>query len=347
MLTVVVPVRDGERFLPASLSALRATDLPRSTWELIVVDDSSRDRSPEVAAEYADTLVRLNGGPRGPACARNRGAAVARGDVLVFVDADVCVHPDALRRIREIFDGQPDVSAVFGAYDLAPPARGLVSQYRNLLHRYVHQRDAGDAVTFWAGCGAVRAGVFAGCGGFDESKYVQASVEDIDLGYRMTALGHRILLRPEIQATHLKQWTLFSMVVTDVLRRGIPWLRLLLGRNDPPPPTLNLRVSEQICTAAVVIAGLAAGAWLKTSEPWWVGISVAAVITVLAINQQLLAWFARHRGWWFAVGIIPLRLLYYALNAFSVVVALASFGFGQQHPGSRAQKTMASTSGSK
>src|SRR5437867_660647 len=98
-LSVIVPVRDGEHFLTASLAALRASDLPASQWELIVVDDSSRDRSAELAARYADRLVRLIGGSRGPAFARNRGADVARGDALVFVDADVCVHPDALRRV--------------------------------------------------------------------------------------------------------------------------------------------------------------------------------------------------------------------------------------------------------
>ena len=331
-LSVIVPVRDGEHFLTASLAALRASDIPRGQWELIVVDDSSHDRSADLAERYADRVIRLTGGPRGPAFARNRGADVARGDVLVFVDADVCVHPDALWRVGQTFERESDVSAVFGAYDFDPTAGGLVSQYRNLLHRFVHQRDAGDAVTFWAGCGAVRTAVFAGCGGFNESEYLRCSVEDIELGYRLSALGHRIVLRPEIQGKHIKPWTLRSMIDTDVRHRGIPWTRLLLTSKVRPPATLNLRPREQVCTVLVVLACVAIGVWLWSGAMIWPATAAAATAVTLAINGPLLAWFARHRGWWFALRVMPLRLLYYALNAVSVSLALLQLAFSRERP---------------
>ena len=105
--------------------------------------------------------------------------------MIVFVDADVCVHRDALRRIRDLLCEDPDVSAVFGAYDLSPAAPSLVSQYRNLLHSYVHRRDAGEAVTFWTGLGAVRRDVLKHCGGFDERE----RLDDVEYGYRLSALG--------------------------------------------------------------------------------------------------------------------------------------------------------------
>ena len=297
---------------------------------MIVVDDSSQDRSAEIAVSYADRLVRLVGGPGGPGFARNRGADAARGHALVFVDADVCVHPDSLRRMHEIFEGKPDVSAVFGSYDSAPAAGGLVSQYRNLLHRYVHQRDAGDAVTFWAGCGAVRADVFARCGGFDEA-LVHSSIEDIELGYRLSALGHRIVLDPEVQARHLKGWTLRSMIVTDVRHRGIPWMRLLMSHKVRPAATLNIRVSEQACTLLVIVGCLAWLAWLWNGRPAWLAVAASAIAATLAINAPLLAWFARQRGWRFALCAVPLRLLYYVLNAVSVSLALLPVAFDRPH----------------
>jgi len=329
-LSVIVPVRDGADFLPHSLNALRASDLPGDRWELIVVDDSSQDRPAEIAAPYADRLVRLVGGPSGPAFARNRGADAARGDVLVFVDADACVHPDSLRRMHEIFEGEPDVSAVFGSYDSAPAAGGLVSQYRNLLHRYVHLRDAGDAVTFWAGCGAVRADVFARCGGFDPA-LVHSSIEDIELGYRLSALGHRIVLDPEVQARHLKGWTLRSMIVTDVRHRGIPWMRLLMSHKVRPAATLNIRVSEQACTMLVIVGCLAWFGWLWNGRSAWLVVAASAIAATLAINAPLLAWFARQRGWRFALCCVPLRLLYYVLNAVSVSLALLPVAFDRRH----------------
>src|SRR5829696_6570028 len=67
LLSVIVPVYNGERFLTASLSALRASDLPANLWELIVVDDGSQDQSARIAARFADKVVMLQHGPHGPA----------------------------------------------------------------------------------------------------------------------------------------------------------------------------------------------------------------------------------------------------------------------------------------
>jgi len=198
LLSVVVPAHNGTKVLPLSLPALAASDLPRACWELIVVDDASGDATAEMAASYADLVVRLAGAPHGPAYARNRGVEVARGDVVAFIDADVVVHPDTLRRIAWQFANDPELGAVFGSYDDRPPSPGLVSQYRNLLHHYHHQENPGEAETFWAGCGAVRTSVFREAGMFDEWHYRRPSIEDIELGHRIRRLDRRILLRPEI-----------------------------------------------------------------------------------------------------------------------------------------------------
>jgi hypothetical protein len=243
----------------------------------------------------------------------------------MFVDADVSVHRDALRLTAEVFETQPDVAAVFGSYDPAPAAPGLLSQYRNLAHRYVHQNQRGDAETFWAGCGAVRTDVFVNAGGFDET-LTKASVEDIELGYRLSAQRHRIILRPDIQGRHLKRWTLWNMIVTDVQRRGVPWLRLLLNHKKRPKATLNVRVSEQVCTGLAAIGWLAFIIWLWRGETSWLILVAGITMGVVAMNLPLIAWFGEQRGWRFAVAIIPLRVLYYSLNVVSVGIALASIG---------------------
>lgn len=321
-LSVVVPAHDGAQVLAESLPALVASDLPRAAWELIVVDDASRDDTARVAARWADTVVRLDGAPHGPAHARNRGSEAARGGLLVFIDADVCVRPTVLRQFLEVFTAEPDVCAVFGAYDTEPRAPGLVSQYRNLLHHYVHATQAGDADTFWAGCGAIRAAEFRRAGRFDAQRYPRPQIEDIELGYRLRSLGCRILLRPDIQGTHLKRWTLLGMVRNDVRDRGIPWMRLLLARAAVGNGSLNVRAEERLLTAAAGLALLAlviapfAGAFIL------VGFAVACTLLILARNGALFRWFARVRGWRFALSVVPLRLLYYLLNAAAAGMAV-------------------------
>jgi GT2 family glycosyltransferase len=310
-LSVIVPVRNGEPFLRVSLPALRASHFPAAEWELIVVDDASNDSSAELASAHADLVLR-SPVPRGAAAARNLGAARARAPVLVFVDADVSVHPDALRRFAEILEREPGVAAVFGAYDTAPPAPGLVSQYRNLLHHYVHMQSPGEAETFWTGCGAIRREVFAELGGFNET---QTSLEDIELGYRARASGHRILLRPEIQGTHLKRWTLGSMITTDLFSRGVTWMRLRLARpNRGRTATLNLRPAEKLYTLLTGLAACAVLLGVLSRNPSWLLLAAGCLMVVILGNLALLRWYARERGAWFALRIVPLRVLYYGLN---------------------------------
>ena len=196
-LAAVVPATDAPPTLARCLAALGASSAPPD--ELVVVD-----------------------GPpgAGPAEARNSGAADASAEVIAFVDADVEVHEDALERFRRAFAADPRLVAVFGSYDDEPADPAPVSRFRNLLHHHVHSSSPGPAETFWAGLGAIRRDAFLAAGGFDAARYPEPAIEDIELGTRLVADGASIVLDPQIRGTHLKRWSLTSMVRTDLVRRG-------------------------------------------------------------------------------------------------------------------------------
>lgn len=319
LLSVVVPVHQSAESLGHALEALGRSELPRHLWELVVVDDASTDASALVAAPHADLLVRLPGRPHGPAYARNRGVEVARGEVIVFLDADVCVHPDTLVRFARLFVGDPTVGAAFGSYDDRPAAPGIVSQYRNLLHHYVHQQNAGEAATFWAGCGAVRREVFLEAGMYDEWHFARPQIEDIELGHRMRDHGHRILLRPEIQVTHLKRWTVRDVLVGDFRNRGVPWMRLLIQRGEAVHSrALNLGTAERINTALVWLALALAGCAAYRGVPYLFVASALTLLLVAAVNRPLYGFFRRVRGVRFALAVLPLHLIYYVNNGLAV-----------------------------
>lgn len=84
----------------------------------------------------------------GPARARNLGALHARGDLLLFVDADVMIHPDAIERFVRRFTENPDLAGVMGSYDDAPLDQGFLSQFKNLMHAFFHQHGRAEAGTF-------------------------------------------------------------------------------------------------------------------------------------------------------------------------------------------------------
>ena len=149
--------------------------------------------------------------------------------MLVFVDADVLLHPDALDRIRARLR-DPALDAVFGSYDDSPEAPGPVSGFRNLLHHHVHHEGAGRAQSFWTGIGAVRRAAFDSAGGLDPER---RWLEDVELGARLVQAGARIELDPAIQGTHLKRYTLGSMLHVDTVERAIPWVDLMLAGRAP------------------------------------------------------------------------------------------------------------------
>ena len=220
-LSVVVPVRNGGRDFGRCLQRLRDSYL--ANFELIVVDDGSTDHSAAMARQ-AGAIVVCNPKPQGPAAARNLGAKAASACFIFFLDADVAVHPETLGRALARFDADPGLAALFGSYDDTPAARGLVSQYRNLLHHFVHQNgpfldNIRPAHTFWTGCGIIRRDLFLEFGGFDPRLYPRPAIEDIELGYRLTRAGHRIVLARDVLATHMKRWTLREMVRTDIFQR--------------------------------------------------------------------------------------------------------------------------------
>lgn len=323
LLSVIVPAFQGEGVLPTVLDALHASDLPRSRWELIVVDDASTDATAAIAATRADLVVRLDGAPRGPAFARNAGVERARGAWVVFVDADVRVHRDTLSRFVAVIESERELDAVFGAYDDSPPAPDVLSQYRNLMHRLVHLTGAGESESFWAGCGAVRREAFLAAGGFDAARYPRPQIEDIELGYRLRARGGRILLRPEIQGAHLKRWTFWRSMKVDLFDRGLPWVRLLLERDRLRSGTqLNLRAGERL-KAVGVVAALLLLLLAPLLRQAWPALTALLLLAAVAIgNRQQLAWLRARRGTRFVIAALPLHFLYYLVSAAAVAMGL-------------------------
>ncbi len=290
-LSVVVPATDAPPTLVRSLQAIAHAE--EGPEQVVVVD--------------APTHLSAAG-------ARNAGAADAVGDVIVFVDADVEVHPDAFARIRDRFATEPELDAVYGSYDDQPGARGVVSVFRNLLHHHVHHASAGPADTFWTGLGAVRRSWFEAVDGFDEDRYPHPSVEDIDLGRRLRAAGAQIALDPTIQGTHLKAWTLRSMVWTDFARRGIPWVELeWRGRRVTSALNLGWRHRFSALACLVGLISVLVGRWV---------VAAASLLALLVLNRSFYALLVRRLGPVRGAAGVGLHAVHHLVATASVVAGI-------------------------
>jgi GT2 family glycosyltransferase len=273
-LSVIVPVFNGASTIRNCLSHIR--DCHAGSMECIVVDDGSWDGSAGIAKEFGCRVV-TTAGRKGPALARNLGARTARGEILLFVDADVCVDPNAFQLVQRAFMDDPELDAIIGSYDDTPGAPNLLSQYRNLLHCYVHRHGRRQASTFWTGFGAIRRAAFLESGGFDDS-YSRSSVEDIELGYRLCKSGAKMALDPAMSVKHLKHWTLSSMIRSDIFDRGIPWAELIV-RERMMPNDLNLRMSQRLSVLLMAaLVPLGAIALLSSAAQVLLGLCLIAYV---------------------------------------------------------------------
>ena len=314
-VTVIIPFHRNLNHLGQSLTAVRRS-MPDA--EVLVAADGAADDCRALAAA-ADAQVVVVPGPSGPAVARNRAAALASGDVLAFVDADVVVAPEALPGMCRLLDVEIGLDGVFGAYDLLPPERNFMSQYKNLSHAYVHEVGNTNASTFWAGLGAVRADAFRSVGGFDE-RFRRPSIEDIELGYRLVAAGYSLRLDATFRGRHLKRWTLGSCVVNDIRARGIPWTQLI-HRSHALSNDLNTSIGMRL--SVVVTAALAASVALATLTPWAAVAAAVLLAALIGLNFPYYRWFARTRGLLFAVRVIPVHLVHHLCNGISFVAGTA------------------------
>jgi glycosyltransferase involved in cell wall biosynthesis len=305
-LSVVMPMYNAASTIERCLAPLLAMQESGEVAEIIVVDDCSTDDSPEIVRALPVRVLRTSG-QGGPGAARNLAAQEAQGSVIWFVDSDVIVNGDAAQHISRGF-ADPAVAAVFGSYDDEPGDKGFLSQYKNLVHRYYHQRARTDASTFWAGCGAIRRDSFLELGGFDTARYPYPSIEDIELGGRIVQSGARISLLPELQGKHLKKWKFVNLVHTEIFRRAIPWSRLMLARGKLTDD-LNVSTDERLRAVAAGVFVLA----LLAAITGWLSWSVVPVILalLLILNLELLRFFLQQRGFWFALGAFAYHQFYY------------------------------------
>jgi glycosyltransferase involved in cell wall biosynthesis len=189
-VSVVVPVRDGASTIARQLQAL-ADQTYGGSWEVIVCDNGSLDSTAVVASQWADRLPGLrvidaSAGP-GVARARNEGARVARGELILYCDADDWVCPDWVAAMTDALRTHPLVTGPcavdHGHGDVAAANR--------------HPPRKAGAIPYAHGANlGVRRALLTALGGFDD-RHPEAGAEDIELSLRARQLGHVVGFAPE------------------------------------------------------------------------------------------------------------------------------------------------------
>lgn len=287
-LSVIIPAYNAAATLGALLASLQKSSY--KNFEIIIGDDGSHQQYPH--GQWTIVRLPIN---RGPAAARNTAVKRARGEVLVFLDADVTCYGDTLKKIAEKFTEDRDLTALTGVWDKDQHTKSFFPQFKAMRDwsYWTNERDRdGYYYLFSTRIAAIRRDVFLRLGGFNEAF---RQMEDVELTYRI-ARRYAIIFAPDVRVHH--EFEEFGAVARKYFWRSFYWAKLYKVRRkfDPVATTMSETVTAVSGAGAIGMIGVIA------VTHWWIlGWAALALFAVHLFLLRKFLWFCwREKGAGFA-----------------------------------------------
>ena len=208
MISVIIPSYNSSQTLNECLTAVFNNKF--ENFEVIVVDDKSNDNSIEIAKNFNCKIIELKEN-KGPAFARNTGANVASGDILLFTDSDVIIKNDALMNVNKLFENNKET--IFqGIYSHETNYKNISTQYQQSFYSYYTWSPNNNYTDQLTSCYfAIAREKFFECEGFN-TKIKRATAEDEEFGYKLVDKGYKIFISRELSAQHKINYTLLKFI---------------------------------------------------------------------------------------------------------------------------------------
>ncbi len=293
LVSVLIPMRNEERYIEGCLRSLAQQDYPRERFEVLVLDGASSDRSRQLVKEFAEreelNLRLLDNPGRTTARALNIGIAQASGDIIVRVDAHCAVDPrflwesvDALEETGADGVGGPIESVGQGLMgDAIALAMSSPFGVGNASFRYSREPQYTDTAAF----AAYRRTLFDRIGRYTEEIDYG---EDDEFNYRLADAGGKIYLTPKIRSVYytrsslpalFRQYLEYGRAKVEVLRRHPRQARIrqfvpatfvvaLAGLSVLSPLARPFRWGLALVAGTYVVASLAASLRLASRHGW-------------------------------------------------------------------------------
>ena len=206
LVSVIIPTHNRADALELTLQHLAKQDFD-AAWEVIVVNNNCTDNTDEIVKnqKFPVSLKLIHEEKPGPAATRNAGAKAAKGEAIVFIDNDILVSPDFVRKHFETLQANPKTWFVGRVINPANLRETAFGRYRDDLHEsYFQGLPTEDFVDYPGATGqnwAMRREEFFVADTFDES-YSIASCEDAELALRARKQGFRTMFNPQSVVVH-------------------------------------------------------------------------------------------------------------------------------------------------
>lgn len=199
MISVIVPAYNAEKTINSTINSLLRQNFPKKSYEIILVDDGSNDKTVELASKFPIKIIRSV--HKGPAFSRNLGAKKSKGDIILFIDSDCIADKNWIRHMIEPFKDS-DVVGVSGKYRTLNQD-SIIARFSGYeieeRHVNMEKKKVIDFIgTFSAG---YRKKIFLKFGGFD-IRFKTSSGEDAELSYRIAKFGYKMVFQPSAIVYH-------------------------------------------------------------------------------------------------------------------------------------------------
>lgn len=204
-VSVVVAAFNARKTIGDCVESLLAQTYPSNGFEVIVVDNASRDGTADVLQPFRGKVRLLHERTRGAAAARNAGVAVAGGELVAFIDADCVAHRDWLRNVvRPFADG---ADKIVGGRILALQPCNEVERFGDSIHENSKSIAASPPYVITMNC-CFPLTVLNGLGGFNVS-FLRS--QDVDLSYRAVQAGYPFVYEHDAVVYHRHPSTLWGL----------------------------------------------------------------------------------------------------------------------------------------
>jgi GT2 family glycosyltransferase/glycosyltransferase involved in cell wall biosynthesis len=289
-ISVIIPTFNRAAMLADTLESFAAQSIPKNRYEVVVVDDGSKDATPEVCRDFASPiqLKYLHIENSGISAAKNTGILASRGKILLFSDDDDIADSHLLEEHLKAHKRYPQESvAILGYTTWAPtlsvtPLMHYVTDIRRFLFAYGDLKDGQmlDFTYFWGGRSSCKRSFLAKHGVFN--RQFPTIIEDMELGYRLSKFGFRVVFhRPAV--SYMARPLSFEEFCDRCERQGEALFRFSRLHDDP--------VVQQYCQLAdPFIENRAVSVDPEARWPGLVAASFQEKIDEVGRVERLLAW---------------------------------------------------------
>ena len=306
-ISLIIPNRNGEATIGLCLEAAHASKC--ESFEVIVVDDHSEDRSIEVIKRFPCKLISL-GEQGGASRARNTGAAHSRGDVLFFTDADCLVEEDTLAIAAEAFSSHGPGTIIGGTYTQEPHDRGFFNSFQSIFINYSECKKADNADYAAAHAMVIAADTFKENQGFPEDFLPVA--EDVEFSHRLRRAGCRIIINPRLQVRHIFNFSLYRSLRNAVFK-SMNWTVYSIANRDifADSGTASTELKTTVGFYAINVILLLS--FVIFRDPLFLYLTALPIAASLWVSRNLVMAFHKGGGTVFAAAATAYYLFLYPL----------------------------------